>query len=102
MTSRSREHHRSARVHAVILTRDRRAELQRCVNTALATLGPDDALTVLDDSCASLARMNNAMLEETARRSKLHVTHLVAAQMHEAIAKASPSRVTVTSRTEGW
>lgn len=85
-------HHGSTRVHAVILTQNRADVLRRCVNTALSTLGPGDALTVLDDSCASVANENDSMLDEAARRSRARLTHLPAEQTHEAIARISRGR----------
>ena len=53
---------RPTRVHAIVLTRDRPQILKRCVDTALSALGPVDALTVLDDSCAAVSRANGAAL----------------------------------------
>lgn len=82
-------HQGSRRVHAVILTRDRTQVLDRCVDTALSTLGSDDTLTVLDDSCAMTARVNAALLAEAARRSTAHLTHLRTEQLHNAIAQAT-------------
>jgi hypothetical protein len=85
-------HQGSTRIHAVILTRNRTDVLQRCVNTALATLGPDDALTVLDDSFASVALRNVDVLGVAARRSKARLTHVSAEQAHEVLARESDGR----------
>lgn len=79
----------ATRVHAVILTRDRPEALERCVDTALSTLGADDALTVLDDSCAMISHANAAVLAEAARRSITRLTHLLAEQLHDVIARAT-------------
>ena len=92
MRSNVGTHNGSTRVHAVVLTRDRTDVLQRCVNTGLATLGPDDALTVLDDSCASVAHANAGVLRATAGRSRTQLTHLPAKQTLEAIARVSGGR----------
>jgi hypothetical protein len=56
----------ATRVHAVILTRDRPGTLGRCVDTALSNLGSSDALTVLDDSCATVTYTNAMALAKTA------------------------------------
>ena len=77
------------RVHAVILTRDHPEALERCVVTALSTLGADDALTVLDDSCAMLSHANAAVLAQAARRSFAYLTHLRAEPLHDVIARAT-------------
>ena len=80
---------RATRVHAVILTRDRPEVLERCVDTALSKLGADDALTVLDDSCAMISHANAAVLAQAARRSVAHLAHLRAEQLHDVIARAT-------------
>lgn len=79
----------ATRVHAVILTRDRPEALERCVDTALSTLRADDALTVLDDSCAMISHANSAVLAQAARCSIAHLTHLQAEQLHDVIARAT-------------
>jgi hypothetical protein len=80
--------HRSTRIHAVILTRERSEALERCIATALSTLRACDALTVVDDSCARIWRANAAVLAEAARRSIINLTHLRAEQLHNAVAQA--------------
>lgn len=79
----------ATRAHAIILTRDRPETLERCVDTALSTLGTDDALTVLDDSCAMISHANAMVLAQAARRSIAHLTHLRAEQLHDVIARAT-------------
>lgn len=89
MRGNGASYHGATRVHAVILTRDRPEALQRCADTALSTLGADDALTVLDDSCAMISHANAAVLAQAARRSIAHLTHLRAEQLHDVIARAT-------------
>ena len=81
-------HHRSTRVYAVILTRNRPSVLERCVDTALTTLGAEDSLTVLDDSCAAISRANTAVLVDAARRSITPLIHLQAEPLHDTLARA--------------
>jgi hypothetical protein len=52
----------ATRIHAIVLTRDRPETLRRCVATALASLGPEDMLTILDDSVPTLSPVNAALL----------------------------------------
>lgn len=89
MTRNGTSYHGATRVHAVILTRDRPETLERCVDTALLTLGADDVLTVLDDSRAMISHANSAVLAQAARRSVAHLTRLRAEQLHDLIARAS-------------
>ncbi len=79
----------TTRVHAVILTRDRPEALERCVHAALSTLGADDAVTVLDDSCAMISHENDAVLAQAARHSVAQLTHLRAERLHHVIARAT-------------
>jgi len=79
----------SARVHAIILTRDRPETLERCVDTALSSLGSADALTVLDDSGAMVSHTNATALAEAGGRSMVQIAHLRAAQLHDVIARAA-------------
>ena len=78
----------SPRVHAIILTQDRPEELSRCVATALTTLTQCDVLTVLDDSKPGNAAANLARSGMAARRSSTAVFHLLADQLHNAVALA--------------
>src|SRR5215210_7936789 len=52
----------ATRIHAIVLTRDRPETLRRCIVTALASLGPEDMLTILDDSVPTLSPVNAALL----------------------------------------
>lgn len=79
----------STRVHAIILTQDRTDVLGRCVDTAMSTMGPNDALTVIDDSCAATAHANAAVLGEAARRSRAHLTYLQAERVHDVMARVT-------------
>jgi hypothetical protein len=54
--------HVDNRIHAIILTRDRPATLQRCIATALSSLGDMDILTILDDSTPELCSANHHLL----------------------------------------
>lgn len=80
------------RVHAVILTRDRTDVLARCIETALSTLGPSGALTILDDSSSPAVLVNAAILTEAARHSSAGITHIRAEELHDAIAGATNGR----------
>ena len=70
------------RVHAIVLTRERSDVLERCVTTALSTLGPDDVLTVVDDSSAAASGKNTATLIAAAHCSSTPVTHVRAETAH--------------------
>ena len=76
----------SAGVHAIILTRDRSIVLERCVDTAIRTLSPCDALTVLDDSTPGVVAENGKLLAAMSRNSPAVVTHLIPARLYERIA----------------
>lgn len=80
------------RIHAVILTRNRPDVLARCVQTALSTLGPDDLVTVLDDSSAMISHANAAALSQAARRASAHLIHLWAQQVCDVVAQATDGR----------
>lgn len=88
MTDNGASYPGTTRIHAVILTRDRPEALERCINTALSTLGAEDTLTVLDDSCAMISHANAAALAQAAWRSTAHLTHVRAEQLHEVIVRA--------------
>ena len=51
-----------ARIHAIVLTRDRPETLRRCIATALSSLGPNDVLTILDDSSPAGPRTDASLL----------------------------------------
>jgi hypothetical protein len=82
----------STRVHALILTRDRTAQLRLAVKTALSTMSPEDALTVLDDSCAETAHANSELLSAAASRSRTRVVHLKAEKVHDLLGCAHGRR----------
>jgi hypothetical protein len=46
-------------------------------------------LTVLDDSCPATVHANASMLADAARLSRAHLTHLLAEQVHNVIARAT-------------
>lgn len=83
----------SARVHAIIMTRDRPETLKRCVDTALFSLGSADALTVLDDSGAMVSHTNATVLAEAAGRSMVQIAHLRTAALHDVIARAAGGHI---------
>lgn len=89
MKGNGASHKSTTRIHAVILTHNRQKTLERCVDTALSTLGSNDALTVLDDSCAMLSHVNASVLTQAARHSTTHITHLRTEQLHNVIAWAA-------------
>lgn len=80
------------RIHAIILTRNRPDVLERCAQTALSTLGPDDLVTVLDDSSAMISHANAAVLSQAARRASARLIHLRAQQVCDVVARATGER----------
>ena len=79
----------SIRIHAIILTQDRTEVLERSVDTALMKLRRYDVLTVLDDSAARVATENANLLATVARKSPAMVSHLMPAQLYEAIVEVT-------------
>jgi hypothetical protein len=82
-----------SRIHTVILTRDRPTSLRRCIETALRTMGPDDELTVLDDSSPNTSRINSEVLSKAARCSVASLTLHRAEQLFELVRKASNGQI---------
>lgn len=65
------------RIHAIVLTRDRPDTLQRCVTTALSSLGPQDLLTIIDDSSPSALTANCTLLAtypNTSLPTRVHIS----------------------------
>src|SRR5450755_3173727 len=79
----------STRVLAVILTHERPEELERCIATALSTLGSEDLLTVLDDSSPEVSRANAAYLLNAARGSMAQFCHIDADRLHKEVSRVS-------------
>ena len=79
----------SVRVHAVILTQDRTAVLERCVNTAVRKLRRCDVLTVLDDSTPEVVAENAKLLATVASKSPAMITHLMPTRLYERIAEVT-------------
>lgn len=72
----------------IVLTRDRPATLERCTSEIVSHLGPDDRLTVLDDSCGTDAIDNSRLLAVSAARSSASMTHVVVSQAREAMRRS--------------
>lgn len=89
MRAEVNENHVSKRIHAIVLTRDRPETLRRCLATALCSLGPDDMLTILDDSVANLGEARGARSAVDLNVSGPTRIHLSASRVSEAISRSS-------------
>jgi hypothetical protein len=76
------------RIHAIILTKDRPETLARCVATAVASLSPSDALTILDDSGGPTSYAMRQTVLRAAANSAAHVAHFRASDLHGLVAQA--------------
>lgn len=73
------QHASSARVHAIILTRDRPETLRRCLRETLCGLGPQDRVTILDDSSAT----GRVRMLDSELRPREHPAALFHVRSHE-------------------
>ena len=92
-------HFGSKRVHAIILTRERTDLLKRCVTTALSTLGPDDLLTVVDDSCTAASQENAGALVAAAHCSSTPLIYLRTEAVQDGVGRALGGRTLWQSKT---
>ena len=81
-------HVNPVRVLAVILTHERPAEFERCLTNAFSTLGPEDVIAVLDDSCPQASRANASVLINMAGRFSTRSGHFPANELHHNVAQA--------------
>lgn len=81
-------HLNPVRVLAVILTHERPEEFERCITNAFSTLGPEDVLAVLDDSCLEASRANAGVLVKMAGRFTTRCCHIPANDLHHNVAQA--------------
>jgi len=78
--------HDGTRIHAIVLTRDRPETLRRCIATAFSSLGPQDKLTVLDDSLPAAYAANAVLFAMTPSASAPTRVHLSVSRAREVIA----------------
>ena len=84
--------HVDTRIHAIVLTQNRPETLGRCIATALSSLGPQDTLTILDDSLPMVSRANAALLAATPNSSAGTRVHLSISRAREVIAQSVSPR----------
>lgn len=65
MRAKNVANHPPTRIHAIVLTWNRPETLHRCIATALSSLGPQDLLTIIDDSLPTIFPTNATLLEMT-------------------------------------
>lgn len=85
MTAEGARNHPVTRIHAIVLTRNRPETLRRCIATALASLGPQDMLTILDDSLPTVSPINAALLAVTPTMPAPTRVHLSIPRAHAVI-----------------
>lgn len=73
------------RTHAIILTCNRPVTLERCLQVAGATSGPDDVVTVLDDSGTTAFEANAGLVRQYRRRWRGAIRHVSVEWLHAAI-----------------
>lgn len=88
MAAEGAGNHPGTRIHAIVLTQNRPGTLQRCIATALSTLGPQDRLTILDDSHPTVSPANAALLAATRTMSAPACVHLLMSRVREVIARS--------------
>jgi len=76
------------RIHVIILTKDRPEELHRCIETVLSSFGPDDMLTILDDSLSPFPLKSSALAASKVERDTL--LHLSVARARDALVRLLP------------
>jgi hypothetical protein len=79
-----------ARIHAIVITRDRPETLRRCVATALASLGPEDMLTILDDSAPSCSPLNASLLDINSNSSSPTLIYISTLRAQELLTNTVP------------
>src|ERR1051326_2509193 len=77
------------RIHAIVLTNGRPETLERCICTALSSLGPRDMLTVIDDSIPIIPA-NVPQVAKARCSSSPKLNYLATAQAWDVIARSVP------------
>ena len=85
MTARGVENRSGARIHAIVLTCNRPETLRRCIASVLTSLGPEDMLTILDDSVPAISSVNAAFLATTASVSSPTRLHFLSSHAREIV-----------------
>lgn len=88
MTADGGGNHVGTRIHAIVLTQNRPETLRRCIATALSSLGPQDTLTILDDSFPTVSPANAELLTATPNSSAPTRVHLPISRAREVIAQS--------------
>lgn len=88
--------HLATRIHAIVLTRNRPETLRRCVATALASLGTQDTLTIIDDSTPAISPANAALLAMKLSTSPPTCAHISTLRARELLTR------TVSKSTPIW
>jgi hypothetical protein len=96
VTASGTGNHPGTRIHAIVLTRNRPETLRRCIALVLTSLGPEDMLTILDDSLPAVSPANAALLARTPSVSPTRRVHLLTSRAREVIADS------VSGRTLLW
>jgi hypothetical protein len=90
---------RRVRTHAIILTCNRPTTLQRCLQIAAATSGPEDVVTVLDDSGTAAFEANAESVRQYRRCWTSAIRHVPADWLHAAIESKSHGRTSWQTRS---